>query len=254
MNTLQQYRDLIIVLTHKEIKLRYKNTLFGYLWSIANPLTFSLVFFLAFKIVMKINMEDYPLFLIAGLFPWQWFSNSLNASSDLFLTNASIIKKVNFARNAIPLATVLQDMIHFLLSIPVLAVFLFGYRKAPSLVWVWGIPFLLLAQLILVYGLSLLIASINLFFRDLQKLVAILVTLTFYCTPIIYPETMIPGQYQYLIHLNPVAPLLIGWRDLFLHGKIEGSRLLVSFFFAFFSLAAGYAVYRKLSWKFAEVL
>src|SRR4030043_2235766 len=128
----QHYFDLITVLTQKEMKVRYKSSFLGYLWSIAHPLAFALVFFIAFKIVMRIAMENYTLFLIAGLFPWQWFSNSVNASPMAFLLNASLIKKVSLPRNILPLATVLQDMIHFLLAIPVIVLFLFIYHKSPA--------------------------------------------------------------------------------------------------------------------------
>lgn len=254
MKNIKNYRDLIIVLTNKEIKIRYKNSLLGYFWSIANPLAFSFVFFIAFKVVMKIDMENYTLFLISGLFPWQWFSNSVNTSPMIFLGNASIIKKVNFPRNIIPLATILQDMLHFILSIPVITIFLFIYHKSPSLSWLYGIPFLLSIQLLMVYGLSLMISSINLFFRDMEKLVGILITLVFYFTPIIYPEKMIPERLQYLINFNPLAPLMISWRNMFLNGTVEPVYLMVSTLFAIVAFAAGFTVYRKLSWKFAEVL
>ena len=129
----QHYIDLITVLTQKELKVRYKSSVFGYLWSIGHPLAFAFVFFIAFKVVMKIEMEDYALFLIAGLFPWQWFSNSVNLSPMAFLGNASLIKKINFPRNVIPFAMVLQDMIHFLLSIPVIVLFTYLYHKSPAL-------------------------------------------------------------------------------------------------------------------------
>jgi len=112
--------DLIIVLTQKELKVRYKNNVLGYLWSVANPLAFAFVFYIAFKTIMKIQMENFALFLIAGLFPWQWFANSISSTPTIFLSNASIIKKVNFPKNIIPLTIVLQDMIHFILSIPVI--------------------------------------------------------------------------------------------------------------------------------------
>src|SRR4030042_5443535 len=96
---LKYYRDLIVILTQKEVKVRYKSTVFGYVWSIAHPLAFAFVFFMAFKVVMRIQMEGYAVFLIAGLFPWQWFSNSINASPTIFLHNSSLIKKVNLPRN-----------------------------------------------------------------------------------------------------------------------------------------------------------
>jgi lipopolysaccharide transport system permease protein len=251
---IQHYFDLIMVLTQKEIKVRYKSSVLGYLWSIGHPLAFAFVFFIAFKVVMKIQMEDYALFLIAGLFPWQWFANSVNVSPTIFLGNASIIKKVNFPRNIIPLTAVLQDMIHFVLSIPVIVLFLFLYHKSPSLTWLYGVPLLLSIQLLMTYGVSLMISSVNLFFRDLERLTVICTTLLFYFTPIIYPLSMIPEKYKQLINLNPIAPLMVNWRNLFLNGILDPASLIVSLAYSIFTFIIGYFVYRKLSWKFAEVL
>lgn len=250
----KNYIDLIIVLTKKEMSVRYKNSFLGYLWSIGHPLAFTFVFFVAFKVIMRVQMEDYTLFLIAGLFPWQWFSNSVNAAPMVFLGNASIIKKINFPRNIIPFTTVLQDMIHFVLSIPVILLFALIYHKSPGLTWLYGIPVLLLIQFMLSYGVSLIISSVNLFFRDLERLTSIFTTLLFYFTPVIYPETMIPERYRALINLNPLSPLMISWRNLFLNNSLEIIPLAVSLLYAIFSFTAGYLIYRKLSWKFAEVL
>ncbi len=250
----QHYLDLIIVLTQKEIIVRYKSTVFGYLWSIGHPLAFAFVFFIAFKVVMKIQMEDYALFLIAGLFPWQWFANSVNASPMAFLSNASIIKKVNFPRNIIPLTTVLQDMIHFVLSIPVIVFFMFLYHKHPGLSWLYGIPILLGTQFIMTYGIALMVSSINLLFRDLERLIVIIVTFLFYFTPIIYPETMIPEKYQSLMNLNPLASLIISWKNLFLQNQLEPASLAISLSYSILALIIGHLIYKKLSWRFAELL
>jgi lipopolysaccharide transport system permease protein len=251
----EHYRDLIVILTQKEMKVRYKSTLFGYVWSIAHPLAFALVFFMAFKVVMRIQMEGYAVFLIAGLFPWQWLSNSVNASPMVFLVNTSLIKKVYFPRNILPLATVLQDTIHFLLSIPVIVFFLFIYHRSPSLSWIYGIPVLLFIQLLMTYGLSLMISSINLFIRDLERLTIIGMTLLFYLTPVIYPETMIPAQYKTLVLVvNPLSSLMVSWRNLFLNGTLELLLVVTSFIYSLFVYMVGYLMYKKLSWKFAEVL
>lgn len=251
---IQHYIDLIIVLTQKEMKVRYKSSVLGYLWSVGHPLALAFVFFVAFKVVMKVQMEDYALFLIAGLFPWLSFANSVTVSPSFFLGNASIIKKVSFPRNIIPFTMILQDMIHFLLSIPVIILFMFMYNKSLSISWLYGIPVLLVIQFILTYGICLAISSINLFFRDLERLTGIFMTLLFYFTPIIYSEDMIPKEYSHLINLNPFSLLMISWRNLFLNGSIDFPSLIISSAHSVFVFIAGYAVYRKLSWRFAEVL
>ncbi len=251
---LQYYIDLLLVLTQKELKIRYKSSVLGYLWSVAHPLAFALVFFIAFKVVVRIQIENYALFLVAGLFPWQWFANSVNASPMILIGNASIIKKVNFPRYFVLLAQVVQDMIHFLLAIPVIIVFLFVYHKTPHISWIYGIPLLLGAQFLIIYGLCLIIASMNLFFRDLERLTQLCTMLLFYCTPVFFDEAMIPAQYRDFLYLNPLSLLIINWRMLFLNGEIHIFHLLASYCYACFIFLMGYLVYRKLSWKFAEVL
>lgn len=250
----RHYIDLITVLTQKELKVRYKNSFLGYFWSLGHPLAFAFVFFIAFKVVMKVQVQDYVVFLIAGLFPWQWFSNSVSASPMLFLGNASIIKKVNFPRYLLPVTQVLQDMIHFLISLPVIIFFLFFYHKSPSLSWIYGIPVLLTIHFFLTLGVSLLVSSTNLFFRDLERLTSILLTLLFYFTPVIYFETMIPEKFRPFINLNPLAPLMINWRDLFLNGRVDPLYAAFSVMHAIIVFSVGYFVFRKLSWRFAEVL
>ena len=168
MNSLSHYWDLTVVLTQKEIKVRYKNHFLGYLWSIANPLAFALIFFVVFTLTGMIKREDYAIFLITGLFPWQWFSNSVSVSPSIFQSNCSIVKKISFPRSIIPLAMVLQDMVHFVLAIPVIIVFLVIFNKTPSLTWLYGIPLLLVIHLCLTYGVCLTISSVNLFFRDME--------------------------------------------------------------------------------------
>lgn len=252
--SVQHYLDLIIVITQKELKSKYKNNVLGYFWSIAHPLAFAVVFYIAFKIVIKIPLQDYMVFLISGLFPWQWLATSVGTAPTVFLANVSIIKKVNFPRNIIPLTIVLQDMIHFVLSIPVIVLFMLIYDITPGWIWLVGIPLLLIIQFIFIYGIALAISSLNLFFRDLERLTGIFITLAFYFTPIIYPETMIPAKYVKLVNLNPLTPLMVSWRNLFLHNQLDFMQLTISLSYALLFLAIGLIIYKKLSWKFAEVL
>lgn len=247
-------KDLLLVLTQKEIKLRYKSSWLGYAWSIANPLAFAFLYYVAFRIFMRVDIPQYALFLIAGLFPWQWLSNSTGVAPSIFLGNATLLKKVRFPRNTLVAATVLNDGIHFVLSIPVILGFLLAYGSAPSWSWLIGIPLLVLAQFMLVYGLALAIASLNLFFRDLERLTALLVTIVFFLTPIIYSESMIPARYRMLLHVNPVAPLILSWRQLFLSGTLTWSLIVAGYVYALAALAVGSLIYQKLSWKFGEVV
>lgn len=247
-------RDLVVVLTQKEIKLRYKNSWLGYIWSVANPLAFGFLYFIAFRIFMRVDIPQYPVFLLAGLFPWQWIANSTNAAPGLFIANATLLKKVRFPHSVLVVSVVLNDGVHFLCAIPVLVVFLLYYGLWPSWSWLIGIPVLAALQLLLVYGLSVTIASLNLFFRDLERLTSLVITFLFFWTPIIYPESMVPPEYQAFIYLNPAAPIVLSWRQLFLSGDLNWPNIALGSLYAILVFAMGTAVYGKLSWKFAEVI
>ncbi|HEY9625001.1 MAG TPA: ABC transporter permease [Crinalium sp.] len=250
----ENYRDLVFLLVQKEMKVRYKDKFLGYLWSIASPLASALVYFIAFKIVMKVHVEEYPLVLISGLFPWQWFGNSIGSSPSFFLGNAWIIKKVNFPTILLPLCSILNHLIHYVISIPIVVIFLFVFHRTPTLAWLYGLPALLIIQFLMLYGVSLILATINLFFRDIERLVSIMMQFLFFLTPILYDPEMIPEGYRRLITLNPASPLIISWKELFLEGKVEPTYLLISFLYAVFFLILGFLIHRKLSWRFAEIV
>lgn len=250
----ENYRDILFVLLQKELKVRYNNKLLGYLWSLANPLASAFVYYVAFQILMRVQIPDYPLILISSVFPWQWMSNSINAAPNVFVGNASIIKKVNFPRNIVPLCMVSNHMIHFLMSIPVIVLFLLMFHRTPSFTWLYGVPLLSIVHFGMAYGITLTLASINLFFRDLERLTHIIINFAFYLTPILYPIDTIPEHLRHLIVFNPFAPLVISWRELFLYGQFHWFYLAVSAGYAALFMAVGLLVYKGLSRKFAEVL
>jgi lipopolysaccharide transport system permease protein len=247
-------RDLIIVLTEKEIKGRYKNSWLGYAWSVLNPLAFATVYYLAFGVFMHVQIADYPLFLVAGLFPWQWVSHSMSAAPNIFIANASLLKKVRFPRHVLVVSAVLSDGLHFLMSIPVILVFLAIYHVGPTWFWLIGVPILTGIQLIMVYGLSLLVASMNLFLRDLDRLTILCMAFLFFLTPIAYTSSMIPERYQVYMYLNPFTPLILNWQQLFLTGTLSGGNVLVAGMVGAMMAIIGYLAYSKLAHKFAEVI
>lgn len=246
--------ELSAIITQKELKIRYKSSFFGYLWSIANPLLFAMIYFFVFKMIMKIRIPDYTLFLITGLFPWQWFANSVNNSLFSFLNNAQIIKKVVFPRSVIPVSNVMMEGFHFLCTLPVIIFFLFVYHKTPHFSWIWGIPIIGLAQMILTSGLAMALSTLNLFFRDLERFVTLGIMVLFYFTPILYSFDMIPEKYLWVIHYNPAAILINCWRDLFMNGNLSFDSLFHLYIFSIVILFFGSWIFNKLKFRFAEIL
>ncbi len=249
-----QIKDLVYILTAKEIKTRYKNNVLGYFWSLMNPLAYATIFYFAFGIIFRFKMENYALFLICGLFPWQWLNNSAVTSANVFLSNANLIKKAIFPRYIVAVASCLQEGFHFLMTIPVIIVFMlvFGVKIEP--VVLLGIPLLIIVQYIMVVGLSLLIGTLNVFFRDINYIVQVLFQMLFYLTPILYPVSKIPDEYVGYMLLNPFMPIISCWRHLFMDGYINLEHLMFACMYSIICFVIGVWVYRKLSWKFAEAM
>jgi lipopolysaccharide transport system permease protein len=132
--------------------------------------------------------------------------------------------------------------------------FCFIYDSPISITWLYGIPILLVLQAVMIYGLSLIISTVNLFFRDLERIVTILVTFLFFLTPIVYNYEMVPEKYRQLLALNPMAFLMTSWRGLFLTGQMDWSAILVTLVWSVILYGLGQIIYKKLVWRFAEVL
>jgi len=246
--------DLIAVFTKKDLKVRYKSSFFGYLWSVANPLLFAMIYYFIFKLVMRVQIPDYTIFLITGLFPWQWFNNAVNNSLFAYLSNAQIVKKTAFPRSVIPFCGTMMEFLHFLCTLPVIIVFLWVYDLSPSTSWLWGVPLISLAQMLFIYGISLILSSLNLFFRDLERFVSLGLILLFYCTPILYSTDLIPAKYHDMILSNPMSGMILAWRDLFMHGVINYSELATLYGYGIVAMALGSLIFNSLKSRFAEIL
>jgi len=250
----RQRLDLLRLLVKKEITLRYKRTYLGFLWSLLNPLLTALVLFIAFSIFMRFEIENFTLFLLAALFPWTWFSASVNLSSSVLTGNVSLIKKVIFPKHFLLLATVIAQMVNFIFSLPILIGLAYYYESAPTLNWLIGVPILLVVQFAVIYGLVLIISMANAFFRDLEYIINVLISLLFWMTPIIYPLEAVPEEYRVILVMNPVTYLMQAWRDLFFNNMLNWHNIFISMITAAVVLLAGLVIFKKLDRKLDEVL
>ncbi len=256
MNSFGYSIDLISVLTKKEIQVKYKNHILGYFWSVAHPLAYALTLYFVFKVFMRFNIPYYALFLIAGLFPWQAFTNSLTVSTNVYLSNGPLIKKIQFPRYFLVLSTLLNDTFHFLMSLPVVFLFicLYGILDWKIAWWLVFIPLNLISQLLLTFGLSLFAGTLNLFFRDLERLVQIFLNLWFYVTPIFYSLDIVSPKAAILLKLNPMALIVLNWHEIFVRYHFNWLYWGISLIPGILACALGILVYQKLNLKFSEVL
>lgn len=255
---LVRYRGLIQSLVARELKARYRGSVLGFFWSFINPLLLLLIYSFVFAVVLpnrSPDLQPYALFMFCGILPWTWFSSSLLEASNVLIAGGNLIKKVLFPAEVLPIVTVLANMVHFFLGLPILALFLVWYRHAPvtpvELAW---FPVVILVQLLLTLGLALLVSALTVHFRDIKDLLSNLLTFWFFATPIIYPMSLIPAEMRWLLNLNPMTHLAISYQEiLFYPGPFGHWKWLVALGAASAGLfLGGYFLFDRLRDSFAE--
>ncbi len=260
LRELYEYKDLIWTLSVKELKVQYRNSVLGFLWSLLNPLLMMLIFSFVFAYVFKFGIKDFPVFLLCGLLPWNFFNTALSTATGSIVGNGALIKKVYFPREILPLASVLANLFNFLLSLVVLFLFLafYGYHF-----WVWLIllPFIIIIESLCVTGLALLLAGLNVYFRDIQYIVGVALMALFYATPIIYNIERVQNSYwmthypwlMTLYNLNPMTPIVNAYRSILYSVQPPSlSSILYSLGITAFVLVLGFVVFRRLEPAFAD--
>ena len=262
---LWRYRELIRNLLSSNLKSRYKNSALGFVWSLLNPLGMMLVFTIVFGFLMPdVRVENYPLFVLTGLLPWNFFQASINAGMYSVVGSSNLVKKVYFPREVLPIATVLSQLVNFLLAFAVLFVALVVFQASFS-PWLWTLPFVILIQTVFSTGVVLVLSTLNVFYRDTAMIMEVVMLAWFFLTPVVYsvallPETISVGSFtvplQRMVYiLNPVASLIAIYRDLLYWGY----RTDIDFFVrtaltAIAVFAFGYWFFLRYSDQFGEEL
>jgi lipopolysaccharide transport system permease protein len=258
--SLYRYRQLIAALTSRDLKARYRGSILGYFWSLANPLLLLGVYTLVFtKFFDRFDVRAYPLFLFAGILPWSFFSAVTLESTQSISSNAGLIKKVMFPAEALPLVVVLSHLVHFALAIPVLLAGLVAFtlmREAQVTAAVLLLPVLMILQAIFVAGIALCVSTVSILFRDLRDIVANLLQIGFFITPIIYPITQVSSRpLRVLLRLNPMTPFVVGYQDIVSYGRMPATiDMFLMVAYAFASIALGFVVFERLRDTLAEAI
>ncbi len=249
----EYYRDLVWVLTERDLKLKYKNHLLGFVWSLLLPFSQALVFYVAFQFIFRVRIENYAFFLLTGLFPWQWFTSGLQVGTMAIVSSAPLIKKTVFPKELVVVTGVLGEALHFLLAQVVLIGLLLAGGVVPA--WSWlGLLLLIPLQYLLICGISFGTSALAVFFRDTLWMVNIALNLGFYLTPILYDLDMLPGGWSWLLFLNPMTSFVLLYRKIYLEGIVEWSWLGIAVVYTVVVLVLGFLFFRWLRWRFAEVL
>lgn len=250
------YRELLSELTKREIKSRYKQSVLGYAWVILNPFFQMLVMAFVFSKFIRMTSVGVPyaIYLYAGLLPWTLFANSLTASVNSLVGNAALITKIYFPRESFVLSAIAAKIVDFLLASTVFVVFMIAYRIPLTFNILWIFPIFMVQQ-IFTYGLSLLFAAFNLFYRDIQYIISLMILLWMYLTPVIYPVEIFPENYRILFQLNPMAVIINAYRQVILGGGPPNFMSLgVALGLSCALLFVSYRLFKKMEGVFADVV
>lgn len=260
LRLLFRHRQLIAALTARDLKARYRGSILGYFWSLANPILLLAVYTLVFtKFFDQQFVEPYPLFLFAGILPWTFFAAAVLESTGSISSNAGLIKKVMFPAEALPLVVVLSHLVHFALAIPVflaaIAIFA-GLGKFTISATILLAPVLMLVQTVFVAGIAMTVSSASVLFRDLRDIVANLMQLGFFITPIIYVIDDIESRaLRAMLRMNPMTPFVVAYQDIFFFGRLPGlSDVVLLLAYSAGSIVMGFFVFDRLRDSLAEAI
>lgn len=260
LTTLFRYRQLIAALTSRDLKARYRGSVLGFFWSLANPLLLLGVYTLVFtKFFPRPGIEPFSLFLFAGILPWTFFAGSILESTTAISSNAGLVKKVMFPAEALPLVVVLSHFVHFLLALPILfgaAIISVLLGKTHLGLSVFFVPVVMLLLMCFVAGIALAVSSASVLFRDLRDLVANLLQLGFFLTPVIYLlDTIASRPIRVLLRVNPMTPFVRAFQEVFFFGSMPGPlEISLMVLYSAASLALGFFVFDRLRDTLAEAI
>jgi ABC-type polysaccharide/polyol phosphate export permease len=256
LRALVRYRALVQSLVSRELKARYRGSILGFLWSFVNPLLLLLTYTLVFTVILPNRQPDiqpFFLFLFCGILPWTWFQASLAESSGVIIAGGNLIKKVLFPAEVLPAVTVLANLAHFLLGLPILFAFLALRGK---LAWTaLLLPLPIVVQLVLTLGFALFLSALTVHFRDIQNILTHVLHLWFFATPVIYSYAALSegSLLRRALRLNPMTHVIVTYQQMLFYGNVDHWRgLFLAFVVGVVAFAAGAFLFDRLRDTLAE--
>jgi len=272
-----RYHELIVNLVRKELRVKYKNSVLGFVWSMLNPAMTVLIFWIVFTKFIPNGIQNFPILILSGILAWNLWQGSLGTAVGSFIGNSSLVTKVYFPREVLPLASIGANLMHFFFQFFVLLAALVVFRFPVSLATLELVPAALVTELLVLCGFCLIVAVINVYFRDVQHLLELLLLAWFWMTPIVYPVAFPVqhlGKYAKIFMLNPMTPIVLAFQrgiyqhitskdpkthvvqQLLLHQSTTWylRNLVVVAAGAIVLILVGWAIFRRLEWRLAEEL
>jgi len=251
---LWRFRELFYILSWRDIKVRYKQTVLGVAWSVIRPLLTTVIFTVVFSYIAKLNNPSnapYALMVFVGMLPWQFFSNALSESSNSLIGNANLITKVYFPRMIIPASAVITSLVDFIISFLILIAMMLWYHYIPT----WHIIFLpvfILLAFLCAFGFGLYLTAVNVKYRDFRYIIPFIIQFGLYITPVGFSSTVIGEKWRFLYSLNPMVGVIDGFRWCILGDPLHWNSFISSCIIVLIFLIIGVIYFRKMEKSFAD--
>lgn len=255
LKELWAYRELLWVLTMRDVKVRYKQTVLGVVWAVIQPVMTMIVFSVIFGVLAKLPSEGYPypIFVYAALLPWTFFANAIGVSAGSVVGSAHLVSKVYFPRLIIPLSSVGAGLVDLAVASVILLLMMlwYGVGWTPNLLVA---PLLLVAVVFTALGVGTLLAALTVAYRDFRFVIPFLVQFWMYATPVVYSKDLVPENWQWLLFLNPMAGIIDAFRSAFLGKPFDYGAIAISFGIAVAFFLWGIAYFEKVERRFADII
>ncbi len=252
IENLKNYKELLKSNIKKEIRGKYKGSFLGVLWSFINPLLTALVYAIIFPFILKTSQDHYVTFLIIGILPWNFFVTTINQGTTTVLQNGSIIKKVYFPREILPISIIGSNLVNFIISCLIIFLFLI-FSGIGFSTYVLFLPLIILVQTIFQMGIVFITSAINVYVRDAEYIINFILNMVFYATPILYSSSLFPEKIVWLLNLNPMTTIINCYRDILYYQSMPHLKsLLVVLAASLILLWIGIKIFKKLEKGFAE--
>lgn len=251
---LYNYRELLSTSVKKEIRGKYKGAWLGILWSYLNPLLMLVIYSFVFSIIMRVQIENYTMYLFTALIPWNFFVTSISQGSLSVITNGAILKKVYFPREIVPISSVTANTVNFMISCFIIFFFL-AVTGIGFSVYILLLPLIIFVQYILLLGIVFFVSSMTVYARDLEHIISVILMAGMYATPIFYTMEMVPDKFKKIINLNPMTHIINSYRDVMFYKKMPDLKLLgIMFAVSAIVFVLGYIFFKKTEKSFVEEL
>jgi lipopolysaccharide transport system permease protein len=249
-------RELLFTWTMRDFKVRYSQSILGAAWAILQPFSLMVVYSVIFSVFIRVPTDGipYPVFAYTALLPWTFFANSLNFAIPSLVSNMNLVSKIYFPREILPLSTILVGFVDFLIASSVFVLMLLFYRVPVGLV-ILLVPLVLLIQIVLTFGISLLASAVNVFYRDVRFVIPLALQIWMYLSPIIYPVNLVPERFRPFYFLNPMAVLIDTYRRIILFNQMpDWPYLGLAAFVSVSLIIVAYRYFKRAEREFADLI